>query len=316
MGKTATAALAALTLLIALAAAATQSLLAPFSDPPGVHTGTNSAGAEGPMQFEPATSAVAHQPPPGPQQHRPRPTTPATRSTPPPSLCTNGAHDNHDLDAALYAYNHAQWYVAEVLAQAATYTSSTTFADTAPIPAALGAINRAQGQPGLLEQGGRRLRRHQGTPRPRPYRRPRPRPAPRPARGHRHPQHRAQRCGEGQGRGRTATLRFPRPLTLPSTTAVTPCRIPVGTRLTGIRVFSLTPVESQKAQGSAHFPTKAVRQSRQHISVAFSETARKFPDFIVVAFGSFADHGTQSLPRFNLDKHVSQPEIVFDFTIR
>ena len=50
------------TLLIALAAAATQSLLAPFSDPPGVHTGTNSAGAEGPMQFEPATfTAVAHQ---------------------------------------------------------------------------------------------------------------------------------------------------------------------------------------------------------------------------------------------------------------
>lgn len=50
--------------------------------------------------------------------------------------------------------------------------------------------------------------------------------------------------------------------------------------------------------------------------VAFLETEKNFPDFRIATLGSFANHGTQSLPRFNLGQHVSQAEIVFDFTTR
>ncbi len=50
--------------------------------------------------------------------------------------------------------------------------------------------------------------------------------------------------------------------------------------------------------------------------MTFGETARNFPNFGIATLGSFTNHGAQSLPRFNLDQHVSQPEVVVDFTAR
>lgn len=92
------------------------------SDLPGVHSGSNYAGAEGPMQFEPATFAQYDEPvPPGGAQ--------------PPSpydavdavfaaarlLCANGAAGGRDIAAAVYAYNHSDSYVSEVMALAQGY---------------------------------------------------------------------------------------------------------------------------------------------------------------------------------------------------
>jgi cell wall-associated NlpC family hydrolase len=86
------------------------------STQPGVHTGANSAGAEGPMQFEPATFAAFAGPvPPG--------------GTDPPTpydaadavfaaarfLCANGAKGGANLSTAVFAYNHSTTYVSQVL---------------------------------------------------------------------------------------------------------------------------------------------------------------------------------------------------------
>jgi cell wall-associated NlpC family hydrolase len=94
---------------------------------PGVHSGTNAAGAEGPMQFEPGTFAAYDQPvPPG--------------GTAPPSpydavdavyaaarlLCANGAARGADLSGAVYAYNHSEAYVAQVLALAQSLSESAS----------------------------------------------------------------------------------------------------------------------------------------------------------------------------------------------
>jgi len=90
---------------------------------PGVHSGANYAGAEGPMQFEPATfTAYATPVPPG-GANPPSPYDPtdaiyaAARD-----LCANGARDAANLPAAVFAYNHADWYVTQVLSLAARYT--------------------------------------------------------------------------------------------------------------------------------------------------------------------------------------------------
>ena len=48
------------------------------------------------------------------------PTTPRTRSPPPPATCAPAAPPPTTA-RAIFAYNHADWYVAEVLAQAAAY---------------------------------------------------------------------------------------------------------------------------------------------------------------------------------------------------
>lgn len=40
-------------------------------------------------------------------------------------LCANGARDGADISAAIFAYNHADWYVSEVLNQAAQYYQAT-----------------------------------------------------------------------------------------------------------------------------------------------------------------------------------------------
>ena len=89
---------------------------------PGVHAGTNSAGAEGPMQFEPTTFAAYDQPVPPGGANPPSPYDPtdavyaAARD-----LCANGGQNGADLAAAVYAYNHASWYVTEVLDLAHSY---------------------------------------------------------------------------------------------------------------------------------------------------------------------------------------------------
>ncbi len=96
------------------------------SNLPGVHSGTNAAGAMGMMQFEPGTFAAYDEPiPPGGA-------VPASPYDPTDAvyaaarlLCADGGAGGADLSGAVYAYNHSASYVAEVLALAQTYASST-----------------------------------------------------------------------------------------------------------------------------------------------------------------------------------------------
>jgi cell wall-associated NlpC family hydrolase len=92
------------------------------SNLPGVHSGTNPAGAEGPMQFEPATFAAYDEPVPSGGVDPPSPYDPtdavfaAARF-----LCANGAAGGANVPAAIYAYNHSAAYVSEVLTLAESY---------------------------------------------------------------------------------------------------------------------------------------------------------------------------------------------------
>ena len=106
---------------------------------PGIRSGANSAGAEGPMQFEPATfSQFAVNADPG------QPLSPYDPAdaiyTAAAMLCASGARGGSPagLQNAVFAYNHAQWYVSEVMAWAAKYatqggshvvTTAITFAE-------------------------------------------------------------------------------------------------------------------------------------------------------------------------------------------
>jgi len=90
---------------------------------PGVQAGLNFAGvAEGPMQFEPATFAVYDEPVPLGGANPPSPYDPtdavyaAARM-----LCADGAANGADISRAVFAYNHATWYVTEVLSIAQSY---------------------------------------------------------------------------------------------------------------------------------------------------------------------------------------------------
>jgi cell wall-associated NlpC family hydrolase len=103
------------------------------SDLPGVHSGANFAGAEGPMQFEPATFAefavdADHD---------------GTADVYDPAdaiytaaamLCADGAAGGAPagIRRAIFAYNHSAAYVTDVLAWAARYTI--------PAPAAAAAV--------------------------------------------------------------------------------------------------------------------------------------------------------------------------------
>lgn len=124
----------------------------------GVAEGTqNHAGARGPMQFLQSTfdGVVARHPIP-----------PGGKSPPSPwnkhdaiyaaayYLCDNGARNNRDIRKAIWHYNHADWYVNDVLAQAARYGQASVGTGNctniqAPNPAAALAINFACGQLGL-----------------------------------------------------------------------------------------------------------------------------------------------------------------------
>jgi hypothetical protein len=91
----------------------------------GVHHGKNRKGAEGPMQFEPATfreyavraDRSARLTPYDPQD---------AIFTAARMLCADGARGGtrRGLRGAIFSYNHAQWYVRDVLALAARYTAA------------------------------------------------------------------------------------------------------------------------------------------------------------------------------------------------
>lgn len=94
---------------------------------PGVHSGSNFAGAGGPMQFLQPTfdSVVAQHPPP------PGGSTPPSRYNPHDAiytaaayLCDSGARDGRDIYSAIFTYNHADWYVRKVLDQANAYKAA------------------------------------------------------------------------------------------------------------------------------------------------------------------------------------------------
>jgi Transglycosylase SLT domain len=92
------------------------------STAPGVHSGANSKGAEGPMQMLPASFARYALPVPPGGATPPNPYDPvdavyaAVRY-----LCADGGRGGRDLAGAVFAYNHANWYVTEVLTIAARY---------------------------------------------------------------------------------------------------------------------------------------------------------------------------------------------------
>lgn len=105
------------------------------SNLPGVHSGSNSAGAGGPMQFLESTfdSVVARHPlPPGgshpPSRYNPHDAIYAAAHY----LCDSGARNGRDLHRAILTYNYADWYVNEVLGQAARYKQAATNAQSSP----------------------------------------------------------------------------------------------------------------------------------------------------------------------------------------
>jgi cell wall-associated NlpC family hydrolase len=114
----------------------------------GTDTQTSSAGAVGPMQFLPATFAEYDEPVPSGGATPPSPYDPtdaiyaAARL-----LCVNGAKDGANIAGAIYAYNHSDAYVAQVLSYAASYVATTPAVD-APSEAAAVAINYALDQIG------------------------------------------------------------------------------------------------------------------------------------------------------------------------
>ncbi|MCE7009920.1 bifunctional lytic transglycosylase/C40 family peptidase [Kibdelosporangium philippinense] len=128
------------------------------SNLPGVHSGENFAGAGGPMQFLHATFngvVSRHTIPPGganpPSRYNPHDAIHAAAFY----LCDSGAPG--DLYKAIFAYNHADWYVKKVLEQAETYSNAAAAAGgagdcnaiQAPNAPAAAAINYACGQRGL-----------------------------------------------------------------------------------------------------------------------------------------------------------------------
>ncbi|MDX8030999.1 bifunctional lytic transglycosylase/C40 family peptidase [Lentzea sp. BCCO 10_0856] len=122
---------------------------------PGVSSGENYAGAGGPMQFLQSTfdGVIARHPLPAggatpPSRYNPHDAIYAAAYY----LCDSGAPK--DLRKAIFAYNHADWYVDEVLAQAKKYNDALIGTGDcnniqAPTPAAIMAINFACGQLGL-----------------------------------------------------------------------------------------------------------------------------------------------------------------------
>jgi cell wall-associated NlpC family hydrolase len=119
------------------------------SDAPGVHSGANFAGAEGPMQFEPATFAeyaVDADPAARLSVYDPA----DAIYTAAAMLCANGAASGTQsgISQAVFTYNHSQAYVTSVLAWAARYTTP------APGGAAVAAIAFAVAQLGKPYQWG------------------------------------------------------------------------------------------------------------------------------------------------------------------
>jgi cell wall-associated NlpC family hydrolase len=115
----------------------------------GVQSGANYAGAEGPMQFEPATFAqyAVNADPGAPLS----PYDPADAIyTAAAMLCANGAASGTEagIRQSIFAYNHSQAYVTDVLSWAARYTVP------APLALAAAAIAFAVRQLGKPYQWG------------------------------------------------------------------------------------------------------------------------------------------------------------------
>jgi hypothetical protein len=90
----------------------------------GANEGPSSAGALGPMQFLPSTWAewgiTAFGQPSPPDVMNPLDAVPSAARL----LCAAGAGSPASLSRAIFAYNHATWYVAEVLALASEYAQN------------------------------------------------------------------------------------------------------------------------------------------------------------------------------------------------
>jgi cell wall-associated NlpC family hydrolase len=108
------------------------------SNLPGVHSGANAAGAEGPMQFEPATFAAYDEPVPPGGVSPPTPYDPADAVyAAAKMLCANGASDGANVSAAIFSYNHSATYVAQVLSLAQRYGA---VADPASVATSAGGV--------------------------------------------------------------------------------------------------------------------------------------------------------------------------------
>ncbi|MGE7434011.1 C40 family peptidase [Kitasatospora sp. NPDC001175] len=117
---------------------------------------TSTAGAVGPMQFLPSTFAQYAEPVPPGGAVPPTPWDPvdavhaAARL-----LCASGARNGSDIRAAVFAYNHANWYVDKVLVQAREYAGADPLILTAPNRAAATAVVFARSKIGTpYEWGG------------------------------------------------------------------------------------------------------------------------------------------------------------------
>ncbi len=96
---------------------------------PGVHSGANAAGAEGPMQFEPATFAEYAEPVPSGGADPPSPYDPADAAYAAARLlCANGAEGGVDIPGAIFTYDHSASYVQQVLTLAQSYGGVTAAA--------------------------------------------------------------------------------------------------------------------------------------------------------------------------------------------
>jgi membrane-bound lytic murein transglycosylase B len=91
----------------------------------GANNGPSSAGALGPMQFMPATWAEwginGFGPAGSPDIMNPLDAVPSAARM----LCASGAGNPATLRGAIFAYNHADWYVDEVLALAGEYAKNS-----------------------------------------------------------------------------------------------------------------------------------------------------------------------------------------------
>jgi hypothetical protein len=90
----------------------------------GANDGPSSAGAEGPMQFLPSTWAIwgtdGFGPAGSPDIMNPLDAVPSAARL----LCASGGGSTATLSGAIFSYNHATWYVSEVLALAGEYAQS------------------------------------------------------------------------------------------------------------------------------------------------------------------------------------------------
>ena len=112
------------------------------STAPGVHSGANPAGAEGPMQFEPTTfAAYAVVGPGGVSPASPYDPVDAVYSAA-RLLCDDGAGTGSGLRGAVFAYNHSQAYVDSVLTLSLAFGDDPTVDQTvvAAVAFAAGAL--------------------------------------------------------------------------------------------------------------------------------------------------------------------------------